>query len=183
MVSRYHQFVPGISQVSDFFSTQIASFLGERTQKRAELIAATTAKAATKITVTSLAPLAPAAILKLSGPLDVKNYVDLIGAAREAIAAGAQSIIFDLGDVTGLRLTSMYALHSIVALLQGKEPLDLLGGNYTYRAIAQDLMMGNKQEQLKLANPQPQVLAQLTQMGFIAYLDICQDVDAAVAAL
>ena len=137
---------------------------------------ASTIKAPANIVVTQLNGESPVTLLKLDGPLDVKIYRDVIDAAKTAIDAGTQCIIFDMSNVPSLGLTSMVALHSIAALLKGEEPLNLEHDGYAVmRTVAHDLKTGGKQHNLKLLNPQPQVKAQLDQSGLTDYLDVCTE--------
>ena len=133
-------------------------------------------KSGAKLVVTQLNGASPVTLLKLDGPLDVKNYRDVIDAAKTAVDTGTQRIIFDMSNVPSLGLTSMVALHSITALLNGEEPLNLEHDGYAVmRTIAHDLKTSGKQHNFKLLNPQPKVKAQLDQSGFTDYLDICTE--------
>ena len=165
-------------QSTFFFKAQADALLAKPSGKTAATTIDATAnkKSQASIVVTQLNGASPVTLLKLYGPLDVKNYRDVIAAAKTAIETGTQCIIFDMSNVPSLGLTSMVALHSIAALLKGETPLNLEHDGYALmRTIAHDIETSDKQHNFKLLNPQPQVKAQLDQSGFTDYLDVCTE--------
>ena len=159
-----------------FFNSQADTPVAEQAA-----IVDTPAPKKANIEVTQLNGASPVTLLKLNGPLNVKNYRDVIDAAKTAVDTGTQCIIFDMSNVPSLGLTSMVALHSIATLLKGEEPLNLEhDGHALLRDISHDIKTSDKQHNLKLLNPQPQVKAQLDQSGFTDYLDVCTDFVAAI---
>lgn len=66
----------------------------------------------------------PVAVVTLGGELDASNYEGVIDAVRQAYAAGARGLVFDLGDLTFMASSGLFALHSAVRIMRGETPPD-----------------------------------------------------------
>jgi anti-anti-sigma regulatory factor len=121
----------------------------------------------------------PVTVLQPHGEIDASNFEELINAAREAVRAGAQDILLDLGEVAYMSSSGLVALQSIAALLRGEEPPNPESGWAAFRAIHHDRGVGS-QPHFKLLNLQPRVEQMLDKVGFRAFLEIYADLDTAV---
>jgi anti-anti-sigma factor len=75
-----------------------------------------------EITVSQAQGRVPVTILRVTGQLDGQNYQKLIARAREVYEAGAQDLLFDLGDLTYISSAGLVSLHAIALLLRGESP-------------------------------------------------------------
>lgn len=66
----------------------------------------------------------PVAVVTLGGELDASNYEGVIDAVRQAYGAGARGLVFDLGDLTFMASSGLFALHSAVRIMRGETPPD-----------------------------------------------------------
>lgn len=120
-------------------------------------------------------------LLRLRGELNGSSYLDLIERARHAHTTGTRHVILDLSDVTHIGSAGLVALHQVAAILRGETPPDPENGWEAFRAVAEDLARG-AQPRLKLVGPRPEVERALARAGFTDYLEVCVDVEAALAA-
>jgi anti-anti-sigma factor len=123
----------------------------------------------------------PVTILHPHGELDAASYQDLIAAAQEACAEGAQDILLDLSGVPYMSSSGVVALQSIAALVRGEEVPDPEAGWGAFRAVHRDRESG-LQPHLKLLNPQPRVDRVLETVGFKRYLEVFDDLETAIAS-
>lgn len=70
----------------------------------------------------------PVAVVTLDGELDASNYERVIDAVRQAYAGGARGLVFDLGGLTFMASSGLFALHSAVRIMRGETPPDPEGG-------------------------------------------------------
>jgi anti-anti-sigma regulatory factor len=123
----------------------------------------------------------PVTILCPQGELDASNYQELIWAAQEVVRGGGQDILLDLSQTTYMSSSGLVALQSTAALLRGEEPPDPDAGWGAFRAIDRDREAGF-QEHFKLLNPQPRVDHVLDMVGFKLFLEVYDDLEAAIAS-
>ena len=123
----------------------------------------------------------PVAILCPQGELDASNYQELISAAQEVVRGGGQDILLDLSQTTYMSSSGLVALQSTAALLRGEEPPDPESGWGAFRAIDRDREAGF-QEHFKLLNPQSRVDHVLDMVGFKLFLEVYDDLEAAIAS-
>lgn len=121
-----------------------------------------------------------ASVMHLSGQLDGSTYQQLIQAAQTLCQQKQRQLTLDLAGLQKITLAGLFALHSLVAILNNEEPLDPEAGWSAIRAMKNDLD-GLPQPLLKLANPQPQVRQQLVQAGFANFAEIHEEVATATA--
>lgn len=114
-------------------------------------------------------------VMHLAGQLDGTTYEQLLQAAQTVCQKHPYQLTLDLAGLQKITLAGLFALHSLVAILNGEAPLDPETGWSAIRTMKNDLD-GLPQPLLKLANPQPQVLHQLHQAGFTSFAEICEDV-------
>lgn len=113
----------------------------------------------------------PVTVMKVSGQLDGQSYRDLITAAQDAMNGGAQCILLDLGDLTYISSAGLVALHVISLILRGEPTPDLEHGWAALRSIDRSRQSG-MQKNIKLLNPQPQVVSVLEMVGFSTFFEI-----------
>jgi anti-anti-sigma regulatory factor len=122
----------------------------------------------------------PVAVMKLEGELDAASYLDVIARARELAAQGTSHVLLDLGDLTYMGSSGLFAIHSVAMLLRGAEPPDPEHG---WGAIHSVDSGGSEQVQpLKLLNPQPAVDRVLERSGLKRYFETYTDRAAAIAS-
>jgi anti-anti-sigma regulatory factor len=119
------------------------------------------------------------AIMALNGELDASNYLDVIDQVRQLYRNGRDQLIIDLSDVKFLSSSGLVALHSAALIMRGEEPPDPELGWSAFHAIASDVERGFE-TCCKLVNPQGRVRKSLDMTGFSAFLEVFDDVDAAI---
>jgi anti-anti-sigma regulatory factor len=131
---------------------------------------------------TSTAPDSPGTvILSLNGELDASNYLDVIEKVRQLYKGGARQLVIDLSDVKFLSSSGLVSLHSAALIMRGDEPPNPELGWSAFHAIASDVDRGFE-TCCKLVNPQGRVRKTLEMTGFNTFLEIYDDVDAAVGS-
>jgi anti-sigma B factor antagonist len=122
----------------------------------------------------------PITILALDGELDASNYQELIDQVRGLYDAGTRQLIIDLAGLRFMASSGLVALHSIVQIMHGQEPLDPEGGWQALHSLG-----GERQTEVRLAGPQPAVERVLQRTGldrmFIVHADRHVAIDAATA--
>lgn len=120
-------------------------------------------------------------VLQPKGRVDGSNYTELVVAAQEQYRGGARNFLLDLSDVDYISSAGLVAMHNIVMLARfGILPNDESGWE-SFRAIGRDVESGY-QPNVKLLNPQPRVQKVLSMSGMDQFLEVFEDLDAAVAA-
>jgi anti-anti-sigma factor len=102
----------------------------------------------------------PTTVLALEGELDASNFQEVIETARRLYDEGTRHLIIDLAELQFMASSGLVALHSIVQIMHGQEPLDPEGGWATLHSLG-----GDKQDEVRLAGPQPGVQRVLTRTG------------------
>jgi anti-anti-sigma factor len=120
----------------------------------------------------------PTSILSLEGELDASNFEEVIETARRLYDEGTRRLIIDLAGLRFMASSGLVALHSIVQIMHGQEPLDPEGGWSTLHNLG-----GDKQTEVRLAGPQPAVERVLARTGLDRLFTVHADRDMAVAAL
>ena len=67
-------------------------------------------------------------ILALDGELDASNFQDLIDTVKRLYDEGTRQLVIDLANLRFMASSGLVALHSIVQIMHGQEPLDPEGG-------------------------------------------------------
>ena len=119
----------------------------------------------------------PVTILALEGELDASNFQSVIDTARRLYEEGARKLVIDLEGLRFMASSGLVTLHSIVRIMHGEEPLDPEGGWATLHSLD-----GEKQQEVRLAGPQPAIQRVLSRTGLDRLFVIHADRDAAVAA-
>jgi anti-anti-sigma factor len=70
----------------------------------------------------------PVTVVALDGELDASNYESVIELVRTAYADGSRGLVFDLGGLTFMASSGLFALHSAVRIMRGETPPDPEGG-------------------------------------------------------
>jgi anti-anti-sigma regulatory factor len=120
-------------------------------------------------------------ILSLNGELDASNYLDVIERVRRLYKEGARQLVIDLSELKFLSSSGLVALHSAALVMRGEEPPDPELGWSAFHAVASDVERGFE-TCCKLVNPQGRVRKTLEMTGFNTFLEIYDDVDAAVGS-
>lgn len=123
----------------------------------------------------------PTTILHLRGPLDANSYETLIDAAREVYQAGGRNIILDMSNVPCIGSSSLVALYSVAATLNGEEPPDLTAGWGAFHALA-SVHAAGPGRRVKLLNPRPRVLQVLEQAGLQAMAEVYTELETAIGS-
>lgn len=125
---------------------------------------------------------APITILALDGELDASNFQDLIATVKRLYDEGTRQLIIDLANLRFMASSGLVALHSIVQVMHGQEPLDPEGGWQALHSLG-----GDAQTEVRLAGPQPAVARVLQRTGldrmFVVHADRHTAIDAASAAV
>ena len=123
----------------------------------------------------------PITILALNGELDASNFRELIDMVKRLYDEGARKLIIDLADLRFMASSGLVALHSIVQVMHGQDPLDPEGGWQALHSLG-----GDAQTEVRLAGPQPAVERVLQRTGldrmFVVHADRQMAIDAASAA-
>lgn len=133
------------------------------------------------ITVSTAQGTVPVTILGTHGELDASNYQELIAVAQELYQAGARAILLDLSDTPYMSSSGLVALQSIAAMLRGEKTPDPEAGWDAFHAIHRDRDVGF-QTHFKLFGPQPRVDQILEMVGFKRFIEVHNDLEAAVAS-
>ena len=100
-------------------------------------------------------------ILHLNGPVDANTQKDLESKAEEVITGGAESIVFDMTEVSFLASAGLRALNVIAGKFDG----DNLKAKFAH---------------IKLLNPSDDLRRVLKTLGFDDYIDVYDDLDQAI---
>ena len=124
----------------------------------------------------------PITIVALDGELDASNFQDLIDTVKRLYDEGTRQLIIDLANLRFMASSGLVALHSIVQVMHGQEPLDPEGGWQALHSLG-----GDAQTEVRLAGPQPAVARVLQRTGldrmFVVHADRHTAIDAASAAV
>ena len=90
----------------------------------------------------------PITVLALDGELDASNFQELIDTVRRLYDEGTRQLIIDLAGLRFMASSGLVALHSIVQIMHGEEPLDPEGGWGALHSIG-----GERQTEVRLAGP------------------------------
>ncbi len=120
----------------------------------------------------------PVTVLAVEGPLDGSNFQELIVAGQQAYKRGARRMLVDLAAVPFMSSAGLVALHSLVLLLDGQPLPDLEYGWQAFHAVGR---RQDKQDCVKLLNPQPKVDRLLRMAGMDDAFEIYNDEAAAIA--
>ncbi len=122
-------------------------------------------------------------ILKVEGALDGSSYKTLIEEAQALYAAGARHLLLDLSEMSFMSSAGLVGLHSVVMVMRGQEPPDMVGGWSVIHEISHDMSSSSgKERACKLLNPQPRVEKTLNMTGFDNILEVYRDRETAVAS-
>ena len=123
----------------------------------------------------------PVAVVTLDGELDASNYERVIDAVRQAYADGARGLVFDLGGLTFMASSGLFALHSAVRIMRGETPPDPEGG---WGALHE--MSGDHEGEggdVRIAGAQEAITRVLERTGMTRLFGMSATRDEAVAAL
>lgn len=122
----------------------------------------------------------PVAVIRLEGELDASNYLEVIELAREVAAGGTSHVLIDLGGMTYMGSSGLFALHSVAMLLRGEQPPDPEAGWGAIHSL--DRPQSDTIENVKLLEPQPQVERVLERTGLTRFFEVHTDRAAALAS-
>lgn len=111
------------------------------------------------------------AVMRLEGELDAATYLEVIEHARLLAKAGTRRLVIDLGGLTYMGSSGLFAIHSAAIVLQGDEPPDPEAGwGAVHSAEGRDAT-----PTVKLLDPQPQVARVLERSGLTRFFDTYTD--------
>lgn len=111
----------------------------------------------------------PVTVFQVKGRVNLGTAELLQAEARKAIESGARDLLLDLSEVDSLTSAGLRALHHIYNLLHDESPTGQSGGDV-------------KSPHLKLLNPPAGVRSVLKIAGFDMFLEVHDDLKAAVAS-
>jgi anti-anti-sigma regulatory factor len=123
----------------------------------------------------------PVWILCTQGDLDASNYQELINSARQAHQRGARNLLIDMTATPFMSSSGLVALHTVALLMQDQALPDPEVGWGAVHAI-NSMTDGGPQRQVKLLNPQPQVMRALEKTGLKQFFEIFTDRATAIAS-
>jgi anti-anti-sigma regulatory factor len=131
------------------------------------------------ITVEHESARVPVAVMKLEGELDAATYQDVIARAAQLVEEGAGHILLDLGELTYMGSSGLFAIHSVAMLLRGDSPPNPEDGWGAIHSLE-----GRQAEtaELKLLNPLVQVDRVLDRTGMKRFFETFTDRQAALAS-
>lgn len=123
----------------------------------------------------------PVAVVTLDGELDASNYEGVIDTVRQAYGGGARGLVFDLGGLTFMASSGLFALHSAVRIMRGETPPDPEGGWGALHEMSADHdgVGGN----VRIAAAQEAIARVLDRTGMTRLFGMSDSRDDAVAAL
>jgi len=80
----------------------------------------------------------PVTVVELAGELDASNYEQVIDVVRKEYDAGSRGLVFDLGELTFMASSGLFAMHSAVRIMRGETPPDPEAGWGALHQMAQD---------------------------------------------
>ena len=123
---------------------------------------------------------APVAVMRLEGELDAATYLDVIARARQLAEQGTSRLVLDLGELTYMGSSGLFAIHSIALLLGGEQPPDPEAGWGAIHAMDRDGREAVRN--VKLLNPRPAVDRVLERSGMKRFFETHTDRAAAIAS-
>jgi anti-anti-sigma regulatory factor len=136
-----------------------------------------------EITVESVQGQVPVTVMKMGGELDAKSYLGVIAEAKQLYDDGARDLLVDMGELTFMASSGLFALHSIGLIMRGETPPDPEAGWGALRSVKTHVEYEALYEvHCKILNPQPRVARTLEMSGFSQIFEIFSDRDAAVAS-
>jgi anti-anti-sigma regulatory factor len=120
-------------------------------------------------------------VLQPKSRVDGSNYTELIAAAQEQYRGGARNFLLDLSAVDYISSAGLVAMHNIAMLARFGALPDEESGWESFRAIGREAE-GGYQSNVKLLSPQPRVQKVLGMSGMDQFLEVFDDLDAAVGA-
>ena len=113
-------------------------------------------------------------ILGISGDLDGQSYQQLIAKAQEIYKESPQNLLLDLTNVTYVSSAGLVALHFVALLSRGENLPDTEHG-WSALKSADRSREGGLQKNVKLLNPNPDILKTLDMVGFTTFFEIYTD--------
>lgn len=123
----------------------------------------------------------PVAVVGLDGELDASNFERVIETIRGAYADGARALVLDLGGLTFMASSGLFALHSAVRIMHGETPPDPEAGWGALHDLAGD--QDRAATNVRLAAVQEPIARVLERTRMSGLFGIDATRDAAVAAL
>jgi anti-anti-sigma regulatory factor len=120
-------------------------------------------------------------ILCTQGDLDASNYQELINSARQAHQRGVYNLLIDMTATPFMSSSGLVALHTVALLMQDQSLPDPELGWGALHAV-NSVLNGAPQQQVKLLNPQSQVMRALEKTGLKQFFEIYTDRAAAIAS-
>lgn len=118
-------------------------------------------------------------ILKPVGELDGQTYQDLISKAQQVYNEGAKNLILDLSELKYVSSAGLVAIHFIALLARGEALPDTENGWAALKSAERSRVSGIHKN-VKLLNPQADVLKTLDMVGFTTFFEIFDDKQKAI---
>jgi anti-anti-sigma regulatory factor len=120
----------------------------------------------------------PVTVLRLEGELDAATFQDVINRAGELIEQGTGHILLDMGGLTYMGSSGLFAIRSVAVMLRGERPPDPESGWGAVHELAP--RDSDTVAELKLLNPPTQVDRVLERTGLKRYFETFDDSRAAL---
>lgn len=120
-------------------------------------------------------------VLRLEGELDASNFEELIARGQQLYEGGVRHLLLDMRGVGYMGSSGLVALHSLVLILGGEQPLDPEAGWSAHHSIGPPVA-GGTQNGLRVLGPQPSVLRALERTGMSRFIEIHSDEKAAITS-
>jgi anti-anti-sigma factor len=119
-------------------------------------------------------------VVTLDGELDASNYEQVIDAVRTAYAEGSRGLVLDLGNLSFMASSGLFALHSAVRIMRGETPPDPEGGWGALHEMSRD---DSDVANVRIAGAQDAISRVLERTGMTRLFGIDANRSDAIAAL
>ena len=118
--------------------------------------------------------------LAVVGSLDGSNYESLIQKAKDLFDGDTERLVLDMSGCEFVSSAGLIALHSIALISAGEEPSDLQRGWAAFHAMGKESDEAT-QATFKIAGLKDGVKRTLEKTGLLAFFEVYDNVDDAVA--
>ena len=119
-------------------------------------------------------------VVTLDGELDASNYERVIDVVRTAYSDGSRGLVLDLGKLSFMASSGLFALHSAVRIMRGETPPDPEGGWGALHEMSRD---DAEEANVRIAGAQEAISRVLERTGMTRLFGIDVSRSDAIAAL
>ncbi len=103
--------------------------------------------------------------LSAAGKLNADSYMEMIHKAQEHYRRGVRNLELDLGNITDVQMSGLYALHCIAKIFRGEEYPDRSYGIAGLRNMVEDNLTAGVHDQLRLCAINSAITKRLEKAG------------------